>query len=119
MGDALHGLLQSLRALDDLADLVFEDLRVKQLLGVFPFVERLRLVQSLVALEPDELQPERARENFSELGLAHAGRSLDENGLAHRAGEINHRGHLAAADVPLSRETLHNLVRRLKHESSV
>ena len=34
----VDGILQSLGALQDLADLVFEDLRIEQLLGVLPLV---------------------------------------------------------------------------------
>ena len=46
---------------EHLADLVLQDLRVEQLLGVLPLVERLGLVEALVALQPDQLVAERRR----------------------------------------------------------
>ena len=38
------------------ADLVLQDLRIEQLLGVLPFVERLALVEPLVALQADQVR---------------------------------------------------------------
>src|SRR3712207_638202 len=46
---------------EELADLLAQDLRVEELLTVLPLVERLRLVQPLVALEPYELRSEERR----------------------------------------------------------
>ena len=44
-----------------LADLVAQDLGVEELLGVLPLVERLGLVEPLVALQADQLGAERRR----------------------------------------------------------
>ena len=46
---------------EHLADLVLEDLRVEELLGVLPLVERLGLVEALVALQADQVVAERTR----------------------------------------------------------
>ena len=47
--------MQRLGAPEYFAELVLEDLRVKQLLGVFPLIQRLGFVEALVALQPDQL----------------------------------------------------------------
>ena len=68
----------------------------EQLLAVVPLVQRLRLVQALVALEPDEGAVEVSRKRLGEFGLAHAGRALDEHRLAELGGEErDERGRLA------------------------
>ena len=54
---------------------------------VVPLVERGLDVEALVALQADQLGAEQAREHLRELGLADAGVALDEQGLAHLAGE--------------------------------
>src|SRR5262252_1002449 len=53
-GDLGDRVGQRRRVGDELADALAQELRVEQLLGVFPLVERLALVESLVALKPDE-----------------------------------------------------------------
>ena len=79
------------RAGGDLADLVAQDLRVEQLLGVLPLVERLGLVEPFVALQADQLGGERGGERLGQLGLADAGRPLDEDRLLHAVGEVDAR----------------------------
>ena len=54
----------------------------QQLLAVVPLVQRLGLVEALVALQPHELAAEVGGERLGELGLADAGRALDEHRLA-------------------------------------
>ena len=68
----------------------------QQLLAVVPLVQRLRLVQALVALEPHERAVEVGGERLGQLGLADAGRPLDEHRLAEPGGEEgDERGRLA------------------------
>src|SRR5207247_8343526 len=86
-------------AAQHLADLVLQDLGVEQLLRVFPLVERLGLVESFVALEPDQLVAERLRHHLGELRLPYPGRSLDEDRLLQVAGEIHAGADGAARDV--------------------
>jgi hypothetical protein len=57
-------------------------LDAQQLLAVVPLVQRLGLVEALVALQAHERALERARQRLGQLGLADTGRSLDEHGLA-------------------------------------
>ena len=81
--------LQRRGAGDHLADLVLEDLGVEELLGVLPLVERLGLVEPLVALEADQLVVERAGEHLGELGLADAGRPFDQDRLLEAARQVD------------------------------
>jgi hypothetical protein len=62
-------------------------LDAQQLLAVVPLVQRLGLVEALVALQPHQLAAEVLGERLGQLGLADAGRSLDEHGLAQPRGE--------------------------------
>ena len=57
-------------------------LDAQQLLAVVPLVQRLGLVEALVALQAHELAVEVARDRLGQLGLADAGRPLDEDRLA-------------------------------------
>ncbi len=62
-------------------------LDAEELLLVVPLVDGLRLVEALVALQPDEPRAERGRDGLGELGLADAGGPFDEHGLAEPVGE--------------------------------
>ena len=77
-GDVIDRFLKRLGALQYLADLVFEDLGVKQLLGVLPFVQSFSLVEPFVALQPDQLHAERFGQHFAQFGLPYPRRPLDE-----------------------------------------
>ena len=81
------------------ADLVLQDLGVEKLLAVFPLIQRLRLVQSLVALHADQRQVEERRDRLGELGLADAGRPFHQDRLLQMLGEIDGGGDLPAGDV--------------------
>ena len=71
-GDAVDGGGEVRRVGDDVADLVAQQLGVEQLLGVLPLVERLGLVEPLVALQANQLGAEAGRQRLGELGLADA-----------------------------------------------
>ncbi len=66
-------------------------LDAKKLLFVVPFVERPGLVQPLIALQTDQFGVGRGREGLGELGLAHAGRSFDQQRLTKPVREENRR----------------------------
>src|SRR3954452_16366550 len=71
-------------------------LDAQQLLAVVPLVERLGLVEPLVALEAHEAAVEVLRQRAGELGLADPRRALDEDRLAQLGGEVrDERGRLA------------------------
>ena len=55
--------------------------RVEHLARVVPLVERRHRVEAFVALEANQLRAEHLGEHFRALGLADAGRPLDEQGL--------------------------------------
>ena len=59
----------------------------QQLLAVVPLVQRLRLVEALVALQADQLAAGGAGERLGQLGLADPRRALDQDRLAEPLGE--------------------------------
>ena len=63
-------------------------LDAKELLLVVPLVQRSCLVETLVALEAHQGSAGRARDRLGQLGLADAGRTLDEQRLLEGAGEV-------------------------------
>src|SRR4051795_12671730 len=74
-------------------------LDAQQLLAVVPLVQRLGLVEALVALQPHERAAHVAGQRLGQLGLAHAGRPLDEHRLAQAGGEVGHQGRRFARQV--------------------
>src|SRR5579863_7436818 len=60
----------------------------QQLLAVVPLVQRLGLVEALVALQPHQLAVQVERQRLRELGLAHARGALDEHGLVKADREV-------------------------------
>ena len=96
---------QRRRAAEHFAELVLQDLRVQKLLGVFPLVERLGLVQPLIALQADHLQPAPGGDRFRKLGLADAGGAFDQDGLFDLLRQIDRGRDLAARNIALRRKT--------------
>ena len=94
-------VMQRLRAAQHFAELVLEDLGVEQLLGVFPLVKRLGLVEPLVALQADHLQAAPAGDRLGQLGLADAGRAFDQDRLCDLLGQVDGGRDLAARDIAL------------------
>ena len=80
--------------------LVTSGLDPQQLLLVVPLVERPGLVETLVALEPDQLRARRAGDRLGQLGLAHTCRPLDEQWLLQRSREVGRRGRRRVGEVP-------------------
>jgi hypothetical protein len=109
-GQLIDGLRERIGSSGYLADLVFQDLRVQQLLGVLPFVERLGFVQPFVALQADEFGAEAGSDDLGQLGFADAGRPLDEQGFAELGGQIDHRRDVVVANVLFLSEPLSNIV---------
>ena len=72
-----------------LALAVLARLDAQQLLAVVPLVERLGLVEPLVALEPDEAGAGQVGHRLRQLRLARAGRPLDEDRLAQPVGQVD------------------------------
>jgi len=106
----VHGFGQALSALHHLAELVLEQLGVEQLLAVFPFVQRLGFVQAFVALHADQRHVEDFGHALGELGLAHAGRAFDQDGLFELKAQIDRGGDRGARDVVDGSEALGDAV---------
>ena len=66
---------------EQLADLLPQDLGVQELLTVIPLVQRLGVVLTLVALQPQQPPPGRRGDGLGQLGLADSGGPLDQQGL--------------------------------------
>ena len=101
----LQRRLQRFGAAEHFAELVFQDLRVQKLLGVFPLVERLGFVQPLIALQADHLQPAPRRDRFRKLGLADAGGTFDEDGFFDLLRKIDRGRDLPARNIALRGKT--------------
>ena len=78
---ALHGRGHVGRVGQRRAHVVLQDLGVEQLLAVLPLVERLGLVQPLVALQADQRQAEQRRGAERQFRLAHARDAFDQHRL--------------------------------------
>src|SRR5439155_27099507 len=85
-------------------------LDAEELILVVPLEEGARLVESLVALEADELGVEHLREHLPELGFPRPGRSLDEERLLEREGEEERRLHATRGDVARGAQALADLL---------
>src|SRR5690606_865600 len=93
------GFLETLRPFHQIAKLLLQHLRVEKLLAVFPLVKRLGLVEPFIALKPDERLAEKLRRRLGELGLADAGRTLDEQRFLQPPGEEDRRRNMLIADI--------------------
>jgi hypothetical protein len=71
----------------------------QQLLLVVPLVQRLGLVEALVALQPDQAGAVHLRHRLGQLGLAGAGGALDEDRLAEPVGEVDDAGDTFVGEV--------------------
>ena len=98
-GDPVHGLQDGAGPGDDLVDFFLDHLGVEQLLGVLPLVERLGLVQPLIALQPDERPAQAAGHRLGQLGLTHSGRPFDQDRLVRGLGQKDDGGNRPGANV--------------------
>ena len=85
---------------------------LEQLPRVVPLVYRVTDVETLVALQPDQLGVERRRERLGDLGLADAGLAFEKEGAAQRERQEDRDRQPAVGDVLLGRERLLQLVDR-------
>src|SRR5215470_2873504 len=88
--------------------LVAVGLNAQQLLLVVPLVQRLGLVEALVALQPDEVGAQRLRQHLADLGLAGAGRAFDQQRPLERKGEVENGLDCLAGDVARARQAVAN-----------
>jgi hypothetical protein len=70
----------------------FSRTHVKQLRRVIPFVEGFALLQAVIALQPNETALQGGRQGFGQLGLAHAGLALEQQGPAQAQRQEHGRG---------------------------
>src|SRR5665213_3350836 len=108
--EAIHGRLQARRAGQFGAHVVLEDLGIEELLAVLPFIQRLGLVQPLVALHADQRQPQQAGGRERQFGLADAGHALDQDRLLQVGGHVERGGDAPRGDVADAGQALDNRV---------
>src|SRR5208283_2380876 len=82
---------------------------------IVPFVERARLVESLVTLEPDELGVEDFRQHLGDFGLARAGGTLDQERFFERERQKDRRLDALVGDVAGALEAVGDLFARQHH----
>ena len=88
------------------ADRVAQQLRVEHLLGVVPLVERLGLVEPLVALQAHEVAVERFGQRARQVRLANAGGPLDEQRPLEHQRQPRHERQAIVGEVAGAREAL-------------
>src|SRR3984957_18361555 len=87
------------------------------MLLIIPFVERARLVESLVTLQPDELGVQNFREHLGHFGLARAGGTFYQQRLFERECEKDRGLDAFVGDVMRTLEALGDLLVRHVHET--
>ena len=73
---------------------------VEQLARVVPFIDRVREVDALVALQTDQPRAEHVGHDLGRLGLADPGLALDEQRFFELQGEVDGSRQRPVADVP-------------------
>ena len=101
-----HGLGEPLCAIEYISQLFFQQLRVQELLAVFPLVECFALVQPLIALQSHQRPVNDHRTGLGQFGFPHAGRTLDQYRFFERGGQPNNGGDARRADIARRLESL-------------
>ena len=116
---SVNGIPEVCAVAQDLVDFLFEYLRVEDLLGVFPFVERFALVQSFVTLHADQVCPGGGRPYTCDACLSNACRALNEDWFLHLLRQVDNRGNLLAAYVFFFFERVRDVFYCAKHGISL
>lgn len=103
---SLDRFREAFGALQHFIERLLQHLCVEQLLAVFPFVQRLRLVEALVTLQANQGQIEHLRRRLREFRLADAWRPFDQNGFAQVIREIDRCRNLLGTDIAMRFEML-------------
>ena len=82
----------------------------QQLLLVVPLVQRLGLVEPLVALQPDEPRAGDLGHRLGQLGLADPGRALDQHRLLEPVGEVHDARDAGVGEVVRAPQALDDVV---------
>ena len=106
---ALYRFCEAPGALQQVSQFFFQHLGVEQLLAVFPFVQCLGFIQSLIALQADQGNIKQGGGGFGQLGLAYTGRALHQHRLAQLESQEYCGGNLAAANITVSFKACLNL----------
>ena len=114
-GDLADGVRERRGIRDQLADALAKELRVEELLGILPFVQRLAFVEAFVTLQANQGTAGEVGQRLGQLGLAHAGGAFDEDRAVHPRGQVDDGGDAPARDVPGGAEPLLDLLDRLEH----
>ncbi len=85
--------------LDDPVELVFQKLGVKELFPVFPLIKGFRLVESFIALEPDQGNAHERGCRLGKFRFAHTCGSLYEYGFPKVIRQVHRMGDLRGGNV--------------------
>ena len=113
-GQPVGGLRSVRRVASRSSELIAQDLGVEQLLGVFPFVQRLGFVQPFVTLQADQFAAGGAGQAFASSVLPTPAGPSTRIGLPRR-GQGRHGGNLVAGDVLLLSERNSDVVDAVEH----
>ena len=91
-------------------DALAEKLRVEHLLGVVPLVKRFGLVEAFVALQANELSPERIGQRARQIGLADSGGALEQERASELDREPRDEGRLRVGEIADTRERAFELL---------
>jgi len=105
---------QADRALHHFAQLVLEQLRVQQLLAVFPLVQGLGFVQAFVTLHSDQGHVEDLGHALGQFGLSDTGRAFDQDRLFQVESQIDRGRDFAAGNVVDRSQALRQAVDGIK-----
>src|SRR5258708_17522060 len=97
--------------------LLLVGLHPEQLFLIVPFVERARLVETLVTLQPNEISVENFGQHLRDLGLARPRGTLDKQRLLQRERKKDRRLDALVGDVASALQPVRNLFMRKVHRS--
>src|SRR5207244_3232040 len=86
---------------------------VQELAGIVPLVEGLVGVDPLVALQPDELEPESRSERLGQFGFADAGFSFEQERTSEAKGQVGCGRQATVGQVILVQQNVSKILNRL------
>ena len=95
----LYRFLQTLGPIKNVAHLLFQNLRVEQLLAVLPLVQRFGFIQTFVTLQAHQRFIDYVSTGFGEFGFTHPRRALDQNRFVELCRQVDNGGNPRGANV--------------------
>ncbi len=99
--------------------LLLVGLHAQELFLIIPFVERARLVESFVTLQPDQFAVQNFRQHLGNFGLARAGGTFYQQRLFEREREKDRGLDALVGDVVCALEAIGDLLVRDVHRAAI